>query len=453
MRAWSDLRLLGVVPLLAIPAQAPPASGAAGCPDVPLLGELCDIGSGVGGFLQNPVGSIAGGVGNAAVRSVTEWVIEGAVWFLGQVATVVSGSTKVEPTAAWFTRNYAVMAGIAAVIAVPLLLTSLIGAVINGDPGRFGRALTMTFAAGIGTFAAVAVTGLLVAITDNLSAHIASGLNADLTQALQGVGNGLTAAGTVQDAANPGTGAAVPLFAGFLAAVVIVIASIGVWLELLLRQVAIYAALLFFPLALAGLIWPATSRWARRLTEILVSLILAKLVIVALLSLGAAGLASGSEGFSGVIAGAALLVLALCAPWVLLRIVGVAQVALAGTGLDGLRSRATHTATQRTHQASDTMRSALGGASRGGAVGSGSNGGLTVAGSSGGAAGTAAGGAGAVAAAAVAAAQRVKQQGQRAVATTGAAIDDPYAAPHGGSSRPQGSGRPPVRQVEARLAE
>ena len=167
----------------------------------------------------------------------------------------------------------------------------------------------------------------------------------------------------------------VPLFAGFLAAIVIVIAAIGVWLELLLRQVAIYAALLFFPLALAGLIWPATSRWARRLTEILVSLIFAKLVIVALLSLGASGLASGGEGFSGVIAGAALLVLALCSPWVLIRIVGVAQVALAGTGLEGMRSRATHSAMHRTHQATDTMRNALGGGSRGGG-----NGGLTVAG-------------------------------------------------------------------------
>jgi hypothetical protein len=416
-----------------------------------VLGELCDIGADVGGFLTNPIGTVAGGVGNAAVKAVTEWVIDGAVWFLGQVAAVVSESTKVEPTAAWFTRNYAVMAGIAAVVALPLLLTSLIGAVVNGDVARLGRAVTMVFAAGLGTFAAVAVTGLLLAITDNLSAHIAGGLDADLTQALQGVGKGLTAAGTAQDAAQPGTGAAVPLFAGFLAAIVIVIAAIGVWLELLLRQVAIYAALLFFPLALAGLIWPATSRWARRLTEILVSLILAKLVIVALLSLGAAGLASGGEGFSGVIAGAAMLVLALFSPWVVMRIVGIGQIALAGTGLEGMRSRATHTATHRTHQATDTMRAALGG-SRGGAAGASGSGGLTVAGSGGGTA--AAGGAGAVAGGVLAAAQHVKQQGQRALATTGAAIGDPYAPPAGG--KPGGGqrpGGPPVQQVEARLGE
>ncbi|HEX8002746.1 MAG TPA: hypothetical protein VF519_08630 [Mycobacteriales bacterium] len=449
MHAWADLRPPAVVPLLAIPAQPVP-TGATDCPDVAVLGELCDIGADVGGFITNPIGTITGGVGTAAVKAVTDWVIDGAVWFLGQVAAVVSATTKVEPTAAWFTRNYTVMAGIAVVIALPLLLTSLIGAVINGDPARLGRAVAMVFAAGLGTFAAVAVTGLLLAITDDLSAHIAGGLNADLTQALQGVGTGLTAAGGAADASQPGTGAAVPLFAGFLAAIVIVIAAIGVWLELLLRQVAIYATLLFFPLALAGLIWPATSRWARRLTEILVSLILAKLVIVALLSLGAAGLSSGGEGFSGVIAGAAMLVLALFSPWVVMRIVGIGQLALAGTGIEGMRSRATHTATHRTHQATDTMRAALGG-SRGGAAGAGGSG-LTVAGPGGGTA--AAGGAGAVAGGVLAAAHHVKQQGQRALATTGAAIGDPYAPPPGGKPggghQPQ---RPPVHQVEARLGE
>lgn len=448
-------RLLSpVVALGAAPAQAPP-TGAAECPDVPALGDLCEIGADVGGFLTDPVGTVGSSAGSAVTRIVTDWVIDGAVWFLGQVATVVTETTKVEPTAAWFTRNYMVMAGIAAVVAVPLLLASLIGAVVNGDPGRFGRALTMTFAAGLGTFAAVTVTGLLLAVTDSLSAHISSGLDADLTQALQGVGDGLKTAGTAQDAVGvDGSGAVIPLFAGFLAAIVIVIAAIGVWLELLLRQVAIYAALLFFPLALAGMVWHSTSRWARRLTEILVSLILAKLVIVALLSLGAAGLASGSEGFSGVIAGAATLVLALCAPWVLLRIVGVAQVALAGTGMEGLRSRATHSAMHRSHQASDTMRAAFSSSSRTGAAGGSGANGLTVAGSSGGAgagAGAAAGGAGAVAAAAVAAAQRVAQQSRQAIGTVDAATDtNPYGAP-ANAGKAKAGGRPPVRQVEARL--
>ena len=41
------------------------------------------------------------------------------------------------------------------------------------------------------------------------------------------------------------------------------------------------------PLALAGLVWPATAHWAKRLIEVLVALLLMKPVIVGALCLGA----------------------------------------------------------------------------------------------------------------------------------------------------------------------
>jgi hypothetical protein len=450
-----------MLPFLAA-GGAVPAAPAVDCSTAPpVLKELCDIAGGVGGVIADAPGAVAGSLGNSAVHAVTAWVIDGAVWFLDAVATAVTQSTEVHPTAAFFQTHYAVMAGIAAVVAVPLLLASIISAVLRGDPGRFGRALTMTFVAGLGTFAAVTVTGLLLAVTDILSAHIASGMGADLHQSLQGVGTTLNAVGDVQSAGAGGapTGAVVPLFAGFLAAIVIVIGAVGVWLELVLREVAIYAALLFFPLALAGLVWDATARWARRLAEIIVSLILAKLVIVAVLSLGAAGLASGGQGFSGVVAGAALLILALFAPWVVMRLVGVAQVALAGTGIDGLRQRATSTMSQRTHQASDTVRSALGSSG-------GKGGGLTVAPAGGGSAGAAGAGAGAGAGAAgagagaavaaplmaaKAAADKVRAAGGRAVDTADAATN-PYASPPR-QGKKSGGGAPPVQQVQGRLGD
>ena len=34
-----------------------------------------------------------------------------------------------------------------------------------------------------------------------------------------------------------------------------------VWLELVVRAAAIYVAVFFMPLALAGYVWPATRRW------------------------------------------------------------------------------------------------------------------------------------------------------------------------------------------------
>ena len=68
------------------------------------------------------------------------------------------------------------------------------------------------------------------------------------------------------------------------------------WLELLIRSAAVYVAVLFLPLAIATLVWPAVSHWCRRLVETLAALILSKFVIVAVLSLAAGALSSGTAG-------------------------------------------------------------------------------------------------------------------------------------------------------------
>src|SRR5207245_6070244 len=86
-----------------------------------------------------------------------------------------------------------------------------------------------------------------------------------------------------------------------------------------------------------GLVWPATSHWAKRLTHLLVAVIAAKVVIVAILALAASGLAAdtGSDGYAPVMAGAALFGLAALSPLALLKLVpmlesGAASMAAAG---------------------------------------------------------------------------------------------------------------------------
>jgi hypothetical protein len=56
------------------------------------------------------------------------------------------------------------------------------------------------------------------------------------------------------------------------------------------------------------MIWPAGWRWCRRLIEFLIAIIFAKVFIVAIINLAAAGLARGGLGdkFEGVMAGGAL---------------------------------------------------------------------------------------------------------------------------------------------------
>src|SRR6202023_1450851 len=118
-------------------------------------------------------------------------------------------------------------------------------------------------------------------------AAVASGAGLDAGHFMASVTLELSGA---QAAGQPG----VPAFVLFLGALAVVFGAVLVWIELLIRASAVYVAVLFLPLALASLAWPAIAHWSRRLVETLVALILGKFVIVAVLSLAAGALAGGT---------------------------------------------------------------------------------------------------------------------------------------------------------------
>jgi hypothetical protein len=327
------------------------------CEAVPLLlAPTCRSRQGSGdalasfaGRLPDPGASLVGGIGETALLAFTQFIVDGAVWFLGQVATVVTDSTSVSVTTDWFTTHYRSMAAVAAMLATAFLLLSCIGVIVHRDPARLARSVALLAVAGAGTGMVLVITTMLLVISDAMSAYVARTLTGDLTQALTGATTGL---GSLTSESNGG----VPLFAALLAALFAAVAAVVIWLELLLREVAIYATVLFFPVGLAGLVWEGSRRWARHLAEILVALIFSKFVIVAILSLASAGLAGGAEGYAGVLAGAAMLAVAAYSPFLLLRVVGVLEVTGAAVALEGVRSRATRTATSNGYLAMRTVQ-------------------------------------------------------------------------------------------------
>jgi hypothetical protein len=176
--------------------------------------------------------------------------------------------------------------------------------------------------------AAIVVTQLLVSVTDDLSAIVVQGLGGGSGNLLQSVGD------AYKNALDDTSANAVPLFGVFLGAIILAIGAFVLWLEMIIRDAAIYIALFFLPLTFVAMIWPATSRWARRLVEFLVAVILAKFVIVAIIGLASAAitqtsLAQPGDGsvFERMIAGAALLVLAAWSPFGLLRLIPMMEVA------------------------------------------------------------------------------------------------------------------------------
>ena len=86
------------------------------------------------------------------------------------------------------------------------------------------------------------------------------------------------------------------------------------WIELLMRNAAVYIVVLMLPLAFAAMVWPARRVWATRTAEVLVALIVAKFAIVAILALGGAALGPAG-GTTGLLIGLVLVALAAFAPW------------------------------------------------------------------------------------------------------------------------------------------
>jgi hypothetical protein len=319
------LALLVCAAALAGPFTTPAQAQIGPVPDpceLPVVGNVCAAVSGA-------VTEVAAEAGEFVMRGVTAWVTNAAVWVTGKVGELIEKTTSPDLTASWFEGQYGAMVGVAGALALLMLMLAVIQSVIRQDIGLLVRSafgyLPMAF---VLSGVAIAGAGLLVAITDDISSAVVSGLGTEQSDnLLQAVGD------AYKNALDESSG--IPLFAVFLGAIILAIGAFVLWLELIIRDAAIYVCVFFLPLTFVAMIWPATSRWARRLVELLVAIILAKFVIVAILSLASAAIANTTvatgEGntFERMIAGAALLVLAAWSPFALLRLIPMMEGAAA----------------------------------------------------------------------------------------------------------------------------
>lgn len=333
-----------------------PALAAPGKCEAGLLDAFCEAGrtavGKAGEIATAPVRAAAGG----AVDMLTAWVADGAQWLLGKVVSFIDQSTTPDLGADWFTQRYEFMIGLAALVLLPMLLIAAIRAVMNQDISQLLRSFFLYLPMAIlGTFVAVFLTQTLLAVTDSMSEAVAKGMAGDVSQIFDSVGKGLgTKTGGVAPAA--------PSFAIFFGALFLILGAFFVWLELLVRSAAVTASVFFLPLILASLVWPATSRWTRRLVETLVALILSKFVIVAVISLATAALSDpGGGGFGSVMGAAALMLMAAFSPMALLKLMPLAEGA-AMSHLEGVGRKPIQTMRTRgsANQAASIMRSKLG---------------------------------------------------------------------------------------------
>lgn len=296
------------------------------CPVLGPLSTICVAANGIGS-------TVVSAGANDVLSAFSNWVVGGATWLLDQIGGVLSSTTSVDLGASWFGDHYRLMAGLAAVVVLPLLLGSVLQAIYRQNAGVLARsALVQLPLALVLTAVAVQLVQLSLGATDALSSAVSAGTGANLQAALSNLANVLGALAASGDVA-------VPAFIVLLGALLVVAGSLLLWVELLVRAAAVYAAVLFLPMALASLVWPAVAHWCRRLVDTLIALVLSKFVIVAILSLAVSAVGAGSgTSLASVLAGAALLLLAAFSPFTLLRLIPMIEAG-AVHHLEGARHR------------------------------------------------------------------------------------------------------------------
>jgi hypothetical protein len=279
----------------------------------------------VGGAVQTVVSGAAGTIASTAttaigLAAIGAWVVGGAQGVLHDTAAALGATTSPQLRSTWFSSTYWRMAAIAAVLTLPFLFAAAVQALIRSDLGLLVRAAFGYLPLAMLAIAIVApLTMLLLAASDQMCTWISSAAgnaSADfLTRA------GVAAVGLSAFDGSP--------FLAFLIGLFMIAAAFALWVELLLREAAVYVIVLMLPLAFAALVWPTRRIWAVRAIEVLVALILSKFAIVAVLSLGGAAIDAGSRhgGVTELMAGAVLILLAAFSPWALLRLVPLAEVA------------------------------------------------------------------------------------------------------------------------------
>jgi hypothetical protein len=295
---------------------------------------VCQVASGAKHVVGSAASSLVGFGANSVLNALGSWVSDGATWLLRQIGSVMSTTTAIDLGASWFTSHYQIMVALAGVVIVPILLLGIMQSIYRQNGSALVRSVLVNVPLSILlTAVAVKLVQLGLAITDAMSAAIAQGAGLDSGHFLASVTVGLSV--------TSGNESSAPAFVMFVGGLAVVFGALMVWVELLIRAAAVYVAVLFLPLALASLAWPAIAHWCRRLVDTLVALVLGKFVIVAVLSLAAGALAGGTAsvpgggtgagaggsgpgspggGFAAVLGGAALLLLAAFAPWALFRL-------------------------------------------------------------------------------------------------------------------------------------
>ncbi len=375
-----------VVAVPAISLGPPPEPASADVCDVPLIGSGCEVGGWVGdqvggggdlivdstgvltGGAKGIAGAISGQVGKAVSEAIeagtkgvfdqlTGWVGTAAGWLFLKVVTLIGDTTSPNLLQDAFVAKYRQIVALAAILTVGVVSMAVVEGGRRGDVGQLVNMLIGALPlAVLGMVVGIAIVQLALNMVDTLSAGVAEATKSDIEKwfeagakwMVKGTTAQTTAAaagGDPAETAESAAAATAPGFVLFISALLAVIGAFGLWLELLLRDAAIYVCSLFLPLGLAAAVWPRWSGVLRKTFEILIVLVVSKFFIVMVVSLAASFLGK-PDGVESVLAGSAMMIVALLTPLMLMKVIPFMEGALLTSGAAGIGRSTVSTGSQ-----------------------------------------------------------------------------------------------------------
>ncbi len=295
------------------------------------------------GIVKDVVGGSVGWAWDGVAKGIAGWVLGSVAYFVEGVLGFLEHSARPDVESAWFAgpgSPFATVRNIAGVLLVGFVFLGLIQGLVQGDAaGMFRRVAGNLPLAVAGMVVTTAVVGQLLDLTDQLSSAVLAASGQQSLHFLSGFGAAVTS----------GTKG----FAAVLLGLVAVLAALLLWVELIVRSSLVYLLVAISPLGFAATLWPSARGFLRRTIEILLAVIVSKFVICVALAVGVAALSGAGEAGAGqsvagsagtslttLLIGSALLGLAAFSPFLILKLIPMAEGALIAQGISRSPARA-----------------------------------------------------------------------------------------------------------------
>lgn len=321
--------------------------------------------------IPNPVGVVTGLFSSAAgwafdkvAEGIAKWVLGAVEFFVNGAIDFLRTSTRPDVTATWFAgpgSPYAAVRNLAGLLLCAFVFLGLLQGLLAGDATTMVRRVVGNLPGAIaGMVLATVVVAHLLELTDAMSDAVMADTNDQALHFLSGFSVAVTDT-------NSG-------FAAVVLGLVAVFAGLLLWIELIVRSALVYLLVAISPLGFAATLWPAARGVLRRTIELLLATILSKLAICIALAVGVAALsgagssgngqsaASGAGASAGtLLVGTVLLGLAAFAPFIVLKLIPIAEAAVIAQGISRGPARAAQTGLSTAYSASMVTRLSGGG--------------------------------------------------------------------------------------------